>query len=218
LIEQWRNEARKQTLYRLKAADLTAPPADPQTRGAAETHFLREIMPGNVGTTTRSVLPLSMALNLDDRPLRQSVRETWQRETRAPRSLLFALRAALRHKRLYLFRMGKPWEHVSGICPATLDATHAVAPIREVIGHLREHPGTRREALLTALRPGQAADAPSCAELLSHVAWLVEKGHIIELHDGALAAADAAVVLSEERKVAPRSETAESPQQPAPEA
>ena len=59
-------------------------------------------------------------------------------------------------------------------------------PIREVLNHLREHPGCTRRNLMEALRPGLAPDAPEIKSVLTPLAWLVERGHIIEFFNGTL--------------------------------
>ena len=183
LIERWRQEACKRTLYRLK----NAPEENraPMTWTAAEAHFLNHIAPPLALKTSRAILSVSQALESDDRSLRLFVQEAWQREVRSPRSLLFALRAAIRNRRLCLFRIdGNGREFVSALEPAPLKTAHVVAAIRDITELVQKQKGCRRPDLLAHLAPGKAPDSPEAGALLSHVSWLVEKGHLIEFFDG----------------------------------
>ncbi len=185
LVEQWREEARKSVVYRLKNAP--AAEAEPKSWMAAETYFTAHFLPSLIIRVHRAVLPVSTMLALEDRRLAQTVQEAWQREVRFPRTLMFAMRAAFRNKDLYLFKVGQGWDYVSAVQPSPLDPAHTIPAIREVLNHLKANPGCRRAQMLEALRPGQAPDSPVAAEVLSPLSWLIEKGHIIEFFDGALA-------------------------------
>jgi hypothetical protein len=185
-IEQWKEESRRQTRYRLKDAPEGS---EPLTRAAAENLFREQIAPTLMERTHRAVMTLKVAQTLEDVPLRDAVRDAFQQESRFPLSIMFALRAAFRHMHLHVFKAGggKGVNFVTARKPTPLDPEHVVAPIREVLLHLRAHPGCTRPQLLEALRPGEALDSPACRELLSHLGWLTEKGHVIEFNTGTLA-------------------------------
>ena len=184
LIEQWREESRKQVLYRRKGAD--GEPGTPMKLSEAESLLLREIVPTAVLDTRRAVLSAAVARAIEDPSLLCAVRDAWQKENRFPLTLTLALRGAFRHRHLQVFKAGRGIDFVSAVQPVPLDPEHVVEPIREVLNHLREHPGCTRKDLIEALRPGLAADAPEIKSVLTPLAWLVERGHIIEFFDGTL--------------------------------
>jgi len=183
LIEKWKEDTRKQVRYRRKDAPAEE---EPVKWLDAEDVFVKQVVPGLVQETRKAVLPLDVARQTDDQVLRRILRDAFESEHRFPRSLLLALRAAFRHKHLHVFRAGRRFEFVTAIRPRPLDPDHAIAPIREVLMHLHDHPGRTREKLLEALRPGSSPDSPEGREVLSPLGWLIDRGHIIEFFDGTL--------------------------------
>ena len=183
MVEKWKDESRRQVLYRSRKA---APDAPGMKWSAAESEFLDCVAPTLIAASNRAILTVKVARQMEDKLLRRGVEEAWNREHRFPRTLSLALRAAFRHKHLTVFRAGQGREFVTATEPAPLDPAHVVEPIREVLTYLMAHPGCSRESLLNALRPGVAADAPEAGSVLTPLAWLVEKGHIIEFSDGSM--------------------------------
>lgn len=181
-IEQWKEESRKKVVYKLKGVEN----AEAMNWVAAEGHMTRQIAPGLTLQTKRAAMSVGLCRQLEDRDLLRMAEDAWGRECRFPGNLVFALRGAFRGKHLRVFRARK-MEFVTAIEPAPLDPAHAVEPIRAVLVFLKEHPGCKREQLVEALRPGKAMDSPEAVEVLSPLAWLVEKGHIIEFFDGSMA-------------------------------
>lgn len=186
LIEAWRQEVRKTTVFKLKESPSDQP-VEPMKPAAAEAYMREHVVPLLTTRTRRAVLSVSVARDIEDRRLFESIRDAWNRESRHPRSLVFALRAALRHKHMHLFKAGQGAEYVTAIAPAALDPTHTIESIQEVLAYLRDHPGCHRAQLVEALRPGEENGSPRVAEVLSPLSWLIEKGHLIEFFDGSLA-------------------------------
>lgn len=205
VVEQWRQASRRRKLYRRKLPDAaaTAPAGDAATEGAApataapaaekgverqaaELIFLREILPGQVGSARHLVCPAETTRQIPNRSLSQAIRETVSREERFPASLFFALRGAFRHRGLHLFRVGdaKGADFVMARQPTPLDATHAVAEVRQALAYLAEHPACTRQELIAALTA--ADDTAAQQHLSTQLNWLVEKAHIIEYFNGVL--------------------------------
>ena len=198
LIEQWKEESRKQTLYRRKQAG--GEPGEPMKMAEAEALVLKEIAPTAVQDTRRATVPAVVAREIEDRALMTAVREAWQKENRFPLMLTIALRGAFRHRRLYVFKAGKGIDFVSSVQPVPLEPEHAVEPIRQVLSYLREHPGCTRQSLVEALRPGLPADAPEIKDVLTPLAWLIERGHIIEFFNGTLSVPLKGLAHAQERE------------------
>ncbi|MBL7077535.1 MAG: hypothetical protein ISS31_08690 [Kiritimatiellae bacterium] len=184
-IEKWKEESRKQTVYRRKETAEDATPVDLE-RDDAIREFKDEIAGTLIRRTRRASVPASVALYMDDIQIRNRVRRLWEDEERFPLKISFALRAAFKHMHLNLFKAGKGIHFVTRVTPSALDPDHVVEGIREVLLHLHDHPGISRAELLEALRPGQAMDSEAAHEVLSPLSWLIERGHIIEFFNGTL--------------------------------
>lgn len=182
LIEQWKQESSKKTVYRLKEGDSEKEFSLTQAQDYVRTHIAET----EIEEVTRAVLPSSLARKIQDYNLIRMVREAWQQESRFPISLAFAMRAAFRHLHLYTFKAGKNINFVTAVKPDPIKPDAAVDHIRAVLEFLGEHPGSTRQQLLEGLRPGAENDSPEAKEILNPIRWLVEKGHIIEFFNGTL--------------------------------
>ncbi len=186
-IEAWRQSCRLRKSYRFAVPGKEPTEAMPWSEASA--YFLEHFAASKMRSVSRAIVPLGICRELEDEELREYIRREWSIERRRPRSLMFALRVALRHKRLHFFRIGRGHEFVSAVVPVPLDSKHAVDNIREVLEFLREHPGCNRKDLLENLRPGVAPNDSAAGEVLNPLRWLGERGHIIEFFDGTLAVA-----------------------------
>lgn len=184
LIEQWRQEASRQTRYRLKKG--VEGESEPMEWNDASALFLKDIAPGLSTTTHRATVPAKLAQESEDPVLRQAARWAWQREQRFPASLLVAIRGALHHRDFTLFRAGSRVEFATPIVPSPLALDRAAPAIRDVLSFLQEHPGCSRSHILGALIPEHTPGDPATLEILSRVSWLIERGHIVEFFDHTL--------------------------------
>jgi len=207
VIEQWRQQCTKKKIYRRKGAMPTvvepvapeaegvaagadaetepAPKAPPMERDVAELVFMREILPEQVAGARHLICTAAVALQTPSRPLYFALKDTLNRERRFPASLFFALRGAFRHRSLYLFRVNDPkgQDFVMLKAPAVLDPAHAVQALREVLTYVNEHPACTKAEMVTALAGG---DAAKIKETLVQLAWLVEKGHVVDYYNDVL--------------------------------
>lgn len=183
LIEKWKEESRKQTIYKAKGVEN----APALKRAEAEAEFRAKVLPGMIHRGHRFITPARGTRDWDADGLRRAIQETWQRESRFPSSLMFALRPAFRHMHLHLFKAGGGITFVTPIHPHALSPGHAVAPIREVLEFLHAHPGCTRQQMIDGLRPGAAPESPEVIAVLSPLRWLIDRGHVIEFFDGTLA-------------------------------
>lgn len=185
MIEQWKEQSRKQTLYRLKNSDGTTT-AEPMRWGAAVAHISEQVAPTLVSEVRKANVPMGVAIKIGDQQLEPGFKNALMQETRAPRSMTLALRMAFRHMHLYVFRTSKWGDLVSAVSPCQMDWEHAVESIRRIYSYLSENPGSKPEAISAALQTADPASSTSTDEATKSLRWLVEKGHIIELFDGAL--------------------------------
>lgn len=202
LVEQWKEQSRTIRRYREKT---DAGGEAKLKRSEAEFRFLEKYAKDLFRQGQRFLMPGARANDLPDPELRRLVREAWTRESKFPMTLLFALRAAFKHMKLELFKVGNE-TFVTAVAPKPLDTEHVVENIQKMIDLLREHPGWTRKELVEHMQPGLAAESPEAVELLSPLRWLVDKGHVIEFFNG---------TLSLPAKPAPRSQPAEKTAEPA---
>ncbi len=190
LLEQWKEQMKKRTVYRVIAAP-DQPPLQSFTE--VEKHFLEH----GAADVVKEGLSFGMAgpvsRELEDRRLRRAVMDAWHRENRFPLRLSITLRLAFRHLGLHTFKTAAGGNFVTAIVPSVLDPETAIPLIKEILQMLETNPGTERAKLLETLRPGAASDSPPAHELLTQLRWLVDKGHVIEFSDGRLAVPRSAV-------------------------
>ncbi len=178
LIEQWKEESRKKTVYRLKSD----PEAEPVDLRKAEVGFSKEIT-AMYEATRRAIVPAKVAQALEDRNVTHAIRQVWSKESRFPLSMSFAMRAAFRHMHLYLFKAGKI-NFVTHIKPNPVKPEDTVPEIAEVLMFLKENPGSTRQHLLEVLHPSLKPDSKEAKDALQPLGWLAERGHIIEFFNG----------------------------------
>jgi len=185
LIDQWKEQCRKQTLYRLKNSDGTAS-AEQMKLSAATALFAERVAPSLISEVRKASVPLNIVEKIGDKQLEFSIKDEWKQEMRAPRSMVLALRMAFRHMRLNVFRTGKWGDLVSAINPCSMDWEHAVESIRQIFAQLQKRAGLKPDALLVAIQAECGTGAAGKDEVMKSLRWLLEKGHIIELFDGSL--------------------------------
>ncbi|MBP7274852.1 MAG: hypothetical protein KBA51_01455 [Kiritimatiellae bacterium] len=182
VIDQWKQEYVKRKLYRIK----TAPPEDPPMKWMEAKAWMRGQVPALVREVKRAVTPAPVAIECGDAGLRRAVREAWTREDRFPMSLMLALRPALRHMGMHLFKAGGV-SFVTAIRPTPINPDYAVPGIRRALDYLCAHPGATWAQMRQDLFPGGGQEDAEGAALLKDLRWLIDKGHVIEFHDGTLA-------------------------------
>jgi len=209
-IAKWRESCRKKRLYRRKRPDAPVAPVEPAAtpvtadaaaqptavpeeiaspaieRSAAESIFLRDILPDQILAVKHMVCPAEAARKTPSRPLYAAMRDAFNREEKFPASLFFALRGAFRHRALHLFRANheRGPDFVVVKPPVVLDATYVVAELRLVLEYINQNPGCTHQELLESVSAGDAAKVP---HLTTQLNTLVEKAHVIEYFNGVLA-------------------------------
>lgn len=160
-------------------------------KNEASKYCSTEIAPKLIVRTKVASLPMDIARNLKDPGLQLVFRAAWRRENKFPRSLLLALRAALKHMQLHIFKVGANEFYVTSVKPLPLNSEYTVAEITEVLSFLKDKPNCRRADLIAGLRPDHAVDSPEAEKVFTQLHWLIARGHIIEFFDGRLSVAGA---------------------------
>ena len=180
-VEAWRQSATKKVVFK-KKGEADAPAVE---REAAEMDFRMQIAPSLMSSPKAVDVPADQALKATDRAFLFACRDAFEFEKRRPRNLSFALHGAFHHRKLEFFRANDPRgpEFVVAVKPTPLDTAHAIPELAALVKFVEDHGETTRAELLAALAAG---DEKKAAEIKSHIAWLVEKGHLIGFSDGAL--------------------------------
>ncbi len=184
LIERWKAQCVRQAVYRTRRAE---PPLEFKRRSEMEAHFRAHYERGLIRDGARFITPGVVCRETEDARLRQAIEDAWARETRFPLNLAMAIQPAFRHLGLHPFRSSGKAMFVAAIAPHPLDPAGATPVVRAILEGLHRNPGLRRQDLLAALYPALAPGAPEVAEVLQALRWLVDKGHVIEFHNGTLA-------------------------------
>lgn len=203
LIEQWKEEMRKQVSYRFGTGETAVTFS---RFSEAEAYFREHCLPEAVKETRAVVVPGPVAHAMEQGPLRRVIEDAWQRESRFPLKLSVILRLAFRHLGLHTFKAAGGHTFVTSVIPNAIDPAHAVEGVREILDAVSGKPGCTRAELLALLVPadqaapvveGEAvppAGTQKEADLKRQLQWLVEKGHVIEFSDGRMAVPATAIV------------------------
>lgn len=178
-VEAWRQAATKKTVFK-KKGEADAPAVE---REAAEMEFRMQIAPSMMSTPKAVDVLADIALKASDRAFVFACRDAIEFEKRRPRNLTFALHGAFHHRKLEFFRANDPRgpEFVVAVKPTPLDTAHAIPELSALVKYVEAHGEVTRAELLAALAEG---DEKKAAEVKSHIAWLVEKGHLVGFSDG----------------------------------
>lgn len=168
--------------------EVSAEEPKPLNRVKAERYMRDNIIDKTILRTRRAAISEEVAHGISDRSIKFALRDEWQRESRFPIKLSFALRAAFKHKHMCIFKAGKGKgvNFVTAVEPTPLDPDHAIDSIHDVLTFLNENPGCTRKQIAEALRPDVDLQSDEIKKLLQPVQWLVERGHIIEFFNGTL--------------------------------
>ncbi len=183
-IEKWKESAKRQTVYRLKAPVDGVP--ETMNRSEAVRYILRESAQKLITKTKAASMSMDTARKLEDPALKLVFNAGWRRENRFPRSLLLALRAALKHMKLHVFKFGGADYYVTSVKPEALKTEFVVEEWAEILNFLKENPGCRRTELIAGLRPGESPESEAAEKVFAQLHLLVDLGHILEFVDGRL--------------------------------
>ena len=230
LVEQWRKEASKQTVFVLKtekpaapeaeAAPAEAPAPEPAaeapapktyTRDEAEALFLSEMAPKLMRQGRQATASHAASTKIADPRILSEIRRAWQHEQRIVFGpFFFAVRGGLRARKLAFFRAGdgRREEFVLHRAPTPLDASTAVPELKAILEFVAAHPGATRADLFAALVPeGTAPEA--AAAFHQQFEFALDRAYLIEFVSGPLALPHAAPDR------APRDRAPEAPAEPA---
>jgi len=209
-VEAWRQSATKKVVFK-KKGEAEAPAVE---REVAEMDFRMQIAPSLMSSPKAVDVPADQALKATDRAFLFACRDAFEFEKRRPRNLSFALHGAFHHRKLEFFRANDPRgpEFVVAVKPTPLDTAHAIPELATLVKFVEEHGETTRAEILAALAAG---DEKKAAEIKSHIAWLVEKGHLIGFSDGVLTVPAKFPKHAQQRRAAGEGRAPARPEEPA---
>jgi len=159
--------------------------APPMEREVAELVFKREVLTKQYVSVKHMICIASTALQTPNKDLYYAIKDMLNKERRFPTSLFFALRGAFRHRKLHLFRANEARgpDFVMQKKPAELDPAHTVELVKNILAYLHDHPACTKLELVHALSNNEEA---KIKEILGQLAWLIDKGNIIEFYNDVL--------------------------------
>ena len=232
-IEQWREAARHQTLYFRKAdpkpseeaaasgAEGEAPTAEASpepepagiTRAEAEAIFRKDIMPGLMSSASHIVCQAKALKNMPNRRLASLLNNEFahDEEMRSQGTLARAVHAAFHRRNLHFFRTNDDHgqEFVSAVAPITLDTSNVTEEIRSIVGYVEANQGCQAKTLVEAVAKDGGEEA--VRRVSASLRWLVEKGHVVEFFNGALALGAAHPALAQKQRKPEAEEKKEAP-------
>jgi hypothetical protein len=182
-IEQWKKAAALRIEYRFK----DDPDSEPIDRNSAHKFLADNHSSNVVKSNRRFIVPAKTAWISQDNDLLFAYRDAWNREKRFPTTLMHALRPALKHMRLHVFKVGPKETFISAVQPDPIAPEDSVNPIKEMLEFINQNPRCKRNDLEAALTEEDREDKDKIGEMINSIHWLVDCGHLIEFADGSLA-------------------------------
>lgn len=180
-VEEWKQKNSSKQQYTPKG-DSEMGPLDAE---GAKKYMADNFGRKDLRRNKRFVVPATAAWKTEDTQLLQMFRAAWQKEKNFPITLIHALRPALRHMKLNIFKVGKKATYVCAVQPAPIDPEHSVSPIKEMLDYIQQNPGCSRDKLLEGVRGSGYVEAEE-GQILKSLHWLVDCGHVVEFTDGTL--------------------------------
>ncbi len=195
LVNQWKEEARKSTIYKTKEEEN---PTVFENVAAVEQHFRSHHLARLVRPCLAGEVSGETARGLADRGIVAAVRAARDRENRFPAQMAGALRHGLNGAGLHVFKHKKRILYISTVRPQPFNPKEtSVSPgLAAVLSALRSYPKITRKQLaekVLAKTLGGAVPAEGSPEyqqartaLAGDLIWLAKAGHVIEFADGTL--------------------------------
>jgi hypothetical protein len=132
-------------------------------------------------------------------------------EMRSQGTLARAVHAAFHRRNLHFFRTNDDHgqEFVSAVAPITLDTSNVTEEIRSIVGYVEANQGCQAKTLVEAVAKDGGEEA--VRRVSASLRWLVEKGHVVEFFNGALALGAAHPVLAQKQRKPEAEEKKEAP-------
>jgi hypothetical protein len=177
LIEEWRKQAVKKTLYFPKNAPEGAAPL---TREQAEGELRRNYLPSLVQRPKVLMITADKLFASPMKSLQRLARAKLDQERRSPQSMCYALHGAFHHRKLHLFRVNdaRGQEFVTGVEYKPFDVEHAIEELRKVAVFIAENPCSYKAEI-----------APD-GETEKQLNWLVSTGHVVAFTNGVFSAVE----------------------------
>src|SRR6266404_4636549 len=187
LIERWKEEAQKVTIYRTLREET---PLTFSSAAEAERHFRSHYLPGLIRRVGEVAIGGASSRRLPDRTLNRAIEEAWTQETRSPSNMMQELAGRFRENGLHIFRHRRGMLFVSPIRVRAFvhEQAGVSSSVNAILNALATTPGTNRKQLLETLIGDVAVEhaEPRRLALASDLRWLINEGYVIEFNDGSL--------------------------------
>jgi hypothetical protein len=177
LINEWRAQATKKTLYFAKSDGENAVGV---TREQAEGEIKRNYVPSLVQRQKNLMITADKALACPIKSLVKAVRIAIDKERRTPQSMCYALHGAFHHRKFNFFRVNdsRGQEFVSRVEYRVFDSKHAIEELRKIADFITQNPCSMKSEIVTD---------PDSEKQLN---WLISTGHVVAFTNGAFSAVE----------------------------
>ncbi len=182
-IEQWKSEWSTRTVYHPKSGATDSP----MTYSEALDHVRTNLSSRFLVKGHRFIIPAELSGRLEDKDLHSAFERALKREGHMPVTLMRALRVAFRRLRLHVFKAGNGNLFVTSIPPNPIDGRRTVKVVADILDFITAHHDCSRHDLIKGLDSQSGVDFPGVQDVVKNLQWLIERGHIVEFHDGSLA-------------------------------
>jgi len=186
VIEEWKKQVSSVTLWR---TTQEAEPLEFKTFQDVETYFREHYLAACLRTGKSLEMSGIASRNVNDRQIRDGIRNAWEKERTFPAQTVNQLRSHFQDAGLHIWKHRKRILYVSIVRPVRFGSeTRSVSDnIASILNIIETSPRcTRADFFNHLLKPRETEpDFQKLKEALaSDLHWLVSSGHIIEFHDG----------------------------------
>ncbi|MDZ4816129.1 MAG: hypothetical protein SGI71_07670 [Verrucomicrobiota bacterium] len=207
LIQKWQEETSWTSQFKVKDSGET--PIFLKEGEEIKAHFREHHANTVIKSATSFVVPGPVIRQMPEAPLRQAVRDGWDKEFKFPVNFVNTLRPSLHAHALHIFKSKKHVILISAVKPKffALEESSVSPEIVKILHFARDNPGVPLKKLLAELAPvaptgsvtyeinaklkesASAYFTPSVPvgahekELLGHIRWLAQEGYLLQYPD-----------------------------------
>lgn len=188
VIEAWKNEVTSVTTFKTTQEEEVK---EFKSLAEVETHFKATYLSKVVCDGKSVEISGEASRNVQDRHVRDTIREAWEKERSFPAQIVNLVRPHFTEAGLHIWKHRKRILFVSVTRPVRFgsETRNVSEHIAGILNIIEASPKCTRADLSTQLlKPHEESPdfAKLKAALASDLHWLIQAGHVIEFHDGTL--------------------------------
>ena len=185
-VEAWKEQARSVTTFTTKQE---TEPLSLTSADEAEQHFCKHYLAQCIRDGKNFEISGEASRSLPDRSIATAVRHAWETESRFPGQVMNHLRHAFTHAGLFVFKHRGRSQLVSSIRPTHFNKSQQSLSegVTAILQTITANTKCTRAGLAEKLLPQNEEEAAKAKPALANdLHWLIQSGHVIEMHNGIL--------------------------------